>query len=195
MKPTPGPRAAARRLGAGGWLLAALLCVLSGCATRQPSTAGSEQVLPVALSGRLAVRVEPDAPNAKPRSSSGSFELLGEPSRGELRLASPLGSLLAVASWQPGEAWLRADGQTRRFADLDELTREMVGEALPVAALFDWLRGRPWSEAPSEPLPDGAPGFVQLGWQVRLAQAADRLITAVRLTLPAVTVRAKLDPS
>lgn len=169
------------------------LAVLAGCASQPAAEQGD--ALPVAASGRLAVRVEPDMPGSRVRASSGAFELLGRPERGELRLSSPLGSLLAVASWQPGEAWLRADGQARRFADLDELTREMVGEAVPVAALFDWLRGQPWGEAPSEPLPDGQPGFVQLGWQVHLGQSAEGLVTAVRVTPPAVTVRAKLDPS
>ncbi|AKJ27723.1 outer membrane lipoprotein LolB [Caldimonas brevitalea] len=149
----------------------------------------------VAASGRLAVRVEGAAPGGRPRASNAVFELIGDARRGELRLSSPLGSLLAVAHWSPDEAVLRAEGQTRRYASLDDLTREMVGEALPVAALFDWLRGQPWKEAGSEPLPNGDPGFVQLGWQVQLRQAGEGLITAVKTEPPVVTVRAKLDPS
>jgi outer membrane lipoprotein LolB len=30
------------------------------------------------------------------------------------------------------------------FTDLDALTRQALGESVPVSALFDWLQGRPW---------------------------------------------------
>lgn len=166
------------------------MALLAGCATRPPP-----QSLATAVSGRLAVRVDAPEPGASPRSSNAVFELLGEPAAGELRLSSPLGTLLAVARWRPGSAWLQAEGQVRQFSDLDELTREMIGEPLPVAALFDWLRARPWAGAPSEPLPAGATGFSQLGWRVELAQAGEGLIVATRQTPPVVTVRAKVDPS
>lgn len=169
-------------------LAAALL--LAGCATPPASVP-----LATAVTGRIAVRIEAHGPGAAPRASNAVFELLGAPEAGELRLSTPLGTLVAVARWQPGAAWLQADGQLRQFTDLDELTREMLGEPLPVAALFDWLRARPWRDAPSEPLPDGSPGFMQLGWQVALAQAGEGLIVATRQAPPAVTVRAKVDPS
>jgi len=42
--------------------------------------------------------------------------------------------------------------ETRRFASLDELTREALGESVPIEAWFDWLRGRPWPGAPSAPI-------------------------------------------
>lgn len=167
-----------------------VLVLLAGCATKPPVVP-----LATAVSGRLAVRVDAAEPGASPRSSSAVFELLGEPAAGELRLSSPLGTLLAVARWQPGSASLQAEGRVRQFADLDELTREMIGEPLPVAALFDWLRARPWVGAPSEPLAAGGAGFSQLGWLVELAQAGEGLIVATRQTPPAVTVRAKVDPS
>lgn len=173
---------------------AVLACAvaLSGCASlRSPALDG----LMVAASGRLAIRIDAVQPDESPRSSTAFFELLGEPERGELRLSNSLGTTLAVAYWQPGDAWLRAEGETRRFSDLDELTREMVGEPLPVAALFDWLRGRPWPGAASEPLAEGESGFTQLGWRVELARAGDGLITAVRPAAPSVTVRARLDPT
>lgn len=181
-------------MSVAGTLRAAILgcaVVLSGCASlRSPALEG----LAMAASGRLAIRIDAAQPGESARSSTAFFELLGEPARGELRLSNSLGTTLAVAYWQPGEAWLRAEGKTRRYTDLDELTREMVGEPLPVAALFDWLRGRPWNGEASEPLPGGEPGFMQLGWRVELARAGDGLITAVRPSAPSVTVRARLDP-
>lgn len=172
------------------WLLA-LLVLLSGCASLAPP---GQEPLATAVSGRLAVRVEPIEPGGAVRASSGSFELLGTPQLGELRLSTPLGTVVAVARWRPGEVSLRADGQTRRYDDLDQLTRDMIGEALPVEALFDWLRGRPWEGVPSEPLPDGEAGFTQLGWRVLLTQAGEGLIVATRPAPPSVTVRAKVDP-
>lgn len=172
-------------------LLLALAVLLAGCASLRSPVEG----LAMAASGRLAIRIEAARPGESPRASTAFFELLGEAARGELRLSNTLGTTVAVAWWQPGEAWLRAEGRTQRYADLDELTREMVGEPLPVAALFHWLRGEPWPGAASEPLDGGAPGFRQLGWSVQLEQAADGLITAVRQVPPVVTVRARLDRS
>src|SRR5207244_13623349 len=103
-----------------------------------------------------------------------------------------LGTVLAQARGSPGRvALLTSKGETR-FASLDELTREVLGESLPVAALFDWLRGRPWSGAPSAAAATGdEAGFQQLGWVVSLARFGEGLIAAKRPQAPAVTVRAK----
>mgnify|MGYP005754889467 CR=1 FL=1 len=159
--------------------------VLAGCA----SLPAPDASLDLAASGRLAVRVE--APEGV-RASTAQFELLGRPRQGELRLASPLGTVLAVARWQPGQAWVQAQGERRDYASLDDLTRDLMGEALPVEALFDWLQARPWPGAPSEGRPDG-PGFLQLGWTVGLEGASEGLIVARRSLPTPVTVRAKVD--
>jgi outer membrane lipoprotein LolB len=172
-----------------GWCMA-LLVSLSACSTLAPP---GQPPLQTAISGRMAVRVDPVEPGGTPRSSSGSFELLGTPAAGELRLSTSLGTTVAVARWRPGEVLLQADGQIRRYDDLDQLTRDMIGESLPVEALFDWLRGRPWPGSASESLPDGDAGFQQLGWRVSLAQAGEGLILASRSAPPVVTVRAKVD--
>lgn len=163
-----------------------VVLALGGCASL-PAPDGS---LDVAASGRLAVRV--DAPDGT-RASTAQFELLGRPQQGELRLSSPLGTVLAVARWQPGQAWVQAQGERRDYGNLDDLTRDLMGEALPVEALFDWLQARPWPGASSQARSDG-PGFVQLGWTVGLEGAADGLIVARRSLPTPVTVRAKVDP-
>ena len=46
---------------------------------------------------------------------------------------------------------------------LEDLSREALGEALPLAAWPDWLAGRPWGGAPHRATEGG---FEQLGWQV-----------------------------
>ena len=168
-------------------LLAATL--LGGCASvGQHAPAGAETI-----SGRLSVRV--DATAASPaRSESGNFELKGSPDHGQLNLSSPLGTVLAQARWSGRQAWLTTSQGETAYPDLDALTQEMLGERLPVAALFDWLRGRPWAGAPSRAnaAPAG-PGFQQLGWSVDLARVDEGWISAQRAQPPTVTVRARVD--
>ena len=145
------------------------------------------------LSGRLAVRVDAYE-GAAARSENAAFELQGTPQAGRLNLSTPLGSVLAQARWAPGSVVLNTPQGQRSFSDLDALTQEVLGESVPLAALFDWLRGRPWSGAAS--IASVAPseaGFAQLGWTVSLARFDDGLVVATRARAPVVTVRAKLD--
>lgn len=145
------------------------------------------------LSGRLAVRVE--ATQGVPaRSVSAGFELRGDAGRGRLDLSTPLGSVLAQARWSPGSVVLATPQGDTRYEDLDALTSAVLGESLPVAALFDWLRGRPWPGAASTPnVAPAEPGFAQLGWVVSLARFDDAQVAARRERAPVVTVRAQLD--
>ena len=175
---------AARRLAAH--VLAAALALglglgLSACSTLQPAPPA-----PAAFAGRLSVKVESDPPHAV----AAAFELRGTPQAGQLDLATPLGSLMARARWSPAEVVLATPNEEKAYPDLDALTRAVLGESLPVPALFDWLRGRPWDGAPSERLADG---FAQLGWTVSLAQFAQGAIEARRTQAPPVTVRARLE--
>ena len=163
--------------------------VVAGCASVAPlgPSTGSESI-----SGRLALRVE--AAGSEPaRAFSAAFDLRGDAQSGALGLSTPLGGMLAQARWQHGEVVLMTPQGTRRFADLDALTREVLGESVPIEAWFDWLRGRPWRATASAPTTNSA-GFEQLGWSVDLARFADGAVSATRLRpLPAVTVRIQLD--
>jgi outer membrane lipoprotein LolB len=169
-------------------LLAALTLV--ACATTQQR---GESIDGENLSGRIAVRVEA-TPEAAARSENAAFELQGSAQTGRLILSTPLGSVVAQARWTPGSVVLATPQGERSFVDLDALTREVLGESLPVGALFDWLRGRPWPGAPSiETAAPAEPGFEQLGWKVSLARFNEGWVTARRDLAPVVTVRAKLD--
>jgi outer membrane lipoprotein LolB len=151
------------------------------------------------ISGRLSVRV--DATASTPSSAvSGNFELSGTPAAGRLNLSSPLGTVMAQASWSPGRAVLVTPQGESSYPDLDGLTLAMLGERLPVAALFDWLKGRPWSGAPSAlNQPPADKGFQQLGWQVSLMRLAEGWISAERapsqgaFEAPRVLVRAQVE--
>jgi outer membrane lipoprotein LolB len=159
------------------------LAALGGCATFRPEEP------PPDLAGRLAVRVEASAQTPS-RSFSADFDLRGNADRGTLRLTGPLGATLAEVRWLPGRAEL-ADAQgTRAFDTLDAMTQQLFGEALPLLALIDWLRGRPWPGAPNVKRDDG---FEQLGWRVGLAGFADGVLQATRDSAPAVSFRARLE--
>ncbi len=165
-------------------LLAASL--LTACATPRPPAQPGEAPW---TSGRLSVRIDA-TPTQAAQGVSAAFELRGDGDSGELRLLSPLGSRLAAARWSPAVAVLETPQGEQRYATLDDLSRQALGEALPLAALPDWLKGRPWSAVPHA-VNDA--GFEQLGWQVLLGQRNQGLIEARRAAPPGVTVRVRLD--
>jgi outer membrane lipoprotein LolB len=123
-------------------LVLVLAALAAACTTVPPAPPATGDV----LSGRLALRVEPVGSEA-PRAVSAAFDLRGDSRAGTLGLSTPLGSMLAQARWSPAEVVLTTPRETRRFASLDELTREALGESVPIEAWFDWLRGRPWPGA------------------------------------------------
>ena len=155
-------------------LLLAASALLTGCATP------AAQTTPVAASsnvwtGRMALQVQEDAS----QSFSASFELKGTAQAGELTLFSPLGSTMALMSWAPGAATLRASGQTRQFDSLDALAAQATGTALPVGALFDWLSGV------NTPVP---------GWQADLSDLGRGRLSAKRTDPPpAADLRVAFD--
>ena len=172
-----------RRRAAAAAVLA-LAAFLSGCATTRPPEGGDW------LSGRISVKV--DAIDARPaRNISSAFELRGDADQGELRLTSPLGTRVATAFWAPGVARLVTPDGENRYPDLDTLSREALGEALPLRALPAWLRGQPWPGAESR---RSDAGFEQLGWKVALTRYAEGWLEVTRAAAPAVTVKAKLEP-
>jgi outer membrane lipoprotein LolB len=176
----------------GSELLAAPIAaiVLAACASIPQ---GATPVGGETLAGRLAVKVDASEGVAA-RSETAAFELQGSAEAGRLNLATPLGSVIAQARWGAGTVALVTPQGERRFADLDALTQEVLGESVPVTALFDWLRGRPWPGATSQVITT-PPGFAQLGWAVDLTRLSEGWVTARRERAPSVTVRAKLEAS
>lgn len=160
-------------------------------APRQPDGGHPIAGLEPPLSGRLVLQVE----GMPERSFAADFELRGSARQGELMLSGPLGATAARAQWAPGMARLVSLQGESSAPDLDTLAEQALGTALPIAALFDWLRGRPFAPAPTLPLDNGEPGFDQLGWQVSLTRLAERRIEVRRMAPPKVTVRLLLDDS
>ena len=173
------------------WSLLLAAVLLSGCASLKHQDAEVREG-DLRLTGKLSVQVDADegSPDGQKRGGSGAFELIGGPAAGQLELSTPLGSLVARASWSRDEASLKTPDGERLYPDLDALTREMLGEPIPVTALFDWMQGRAWSREPSTKLENG---FEQLGWRIDLSRFADGILIATRIAAPVVVLRARIE--
>jgi outer membrane lipoprotein LolB len=191
---TPRDLSLWRRAG----MVAATLLLATGCAT-VPALAPRGD----SLSGRLTLRVE-DFGMQPPRTLSAAFDLRGDARAGTFGLSTPLGTMLALARWSPNEVVLTTPQGERSFASLAELTREAVGQSVPIEAWFDWLRGRPWPGAPSSATAPtagartspGPVGFSQLGWSVDLSHFHEGNVIATRSEpAPTVSARIHLDPA
>lgn len=146
------------------WLAAFALAVVAGCAS-PPRANGPADPVAGPWSGRLALQVQDQAS----QSFSAAFELKGSARSGELALFGPLGGTLAVLAWAPGQATLNSNGQLRQFHSVDALVAHATGSAIPVAALFDWLRGI------DTPVP---------GWRADLSQLGQGRLAAKRIEPP-----------
>lgn len=150
------------------WALLGFAVLLAGCASPSRTTTAA----PTFWTGRIGVHIQ----SQPPQSLSAAFELQGSAERGELQLLSPIGSTLAQLSWAPHSAQLVQGSRQWASNNLDELTTQLAGTPLPVAALFDWLSGQ---------------GTTPPGWQVDLSQWPQGQIQAERQS-PAPAVRLKL---
>lgn len=127
--------------------LVILAAALAGCATTstQPagSTAGAAAVAPyretIELSGRLQVTYQKDG---QPGSTNGGFEWSQRPGQIDVAFLSPLKQTVATISVTPQGATLTEAGRAPRTAsDIDTLSAQALGWALPVSGLRDWLQG------------------------------------------------------
>ncbi|MCE2918092.1 MAG: outer membrane lipoprotein LolB [Rubrivivax sp.] len=179
------------RFAAGAVALAVAAC------TQVPGVGDGPVAAPTAAStpstdatGRLAVAVE--AHEGQPAQGfNASFELRGRREMGELLLATATGQRLARLSWKGESALLETPERgVQRYDSLASLSRQMFGEVLPLAALPDWLAGRPMDDVSSQKT---AAGFVQLGWTLDLARQTEGLLVARRELPPTIVLRVRLD--
>jgi len=148
---------------------------LAGCA-QTPRATAQDGLKNEFWTGRISLQVQSEPA----QSFSASFELRGGAERGELSLVSPLGNVLGVLRWAPGEALLDSgNGKVQRFASVDELMAQATGAAVPLGALFAWLRG------------DNAAAS---GWSADLSRYQDGRISAKRSQpAPQADLRVVLD--
>lgn len=160
-----------------GGLLAVLLTTMvfiAGCAHRT-GPAPSNDIKTGPWSGRLGLQIQSQPVQA----FFAGFELKGQAEQGELVLISPLGSVLGLMRWFPGEAVLESGSDVKRYASVDALLEAATGAAIPVAALFDWLAGK---------------NTALNGWSADLAQQTQGKISAKRIDpAPQIDLRIVLD--
>jgi len=119
--------------------------------------------------GRLALTVPGNALQS-PQAYFAGFELDGQAMQGRLQVLNPLGHILASLHWSPGQARLEKGNEVQTFDSVSAMTEALLGQALPLQALFDWLEGR------ASPVK---------GWEVDVSAHGEGKITAKRLQPPA----------
>lgn len=145
----------------------------AGCSSTAPGVRGGQGS--EAWSGRFHLKTQAE----RPHSVTAIFTLEGSAKHGQLMLWSPIGTALAQATWGDDYARLVVSDQTTHFANMDELTTTLMGSAIPVWALFDWLQGRPTAVD---------------GWEVGLERlTAGRIEARRHHPLPVTEVRILID--
>ena len=149
--------------------------LIAGCA-RPISDTAPNSLRNEFWTGRISLNVKSEPE----QSFSAGFELKGRSERGELTLISPLGNVLGVLRWAPGEAELDSGNRNiQRFDSVDALMAQATGAAVPLSALFAWLQG------------DNATAS---GWSADLSRQAEGRILATRMQpMPRADLRVVLD--
>ena len=150
------------------WLALPWVVWLAGCAS--PALAPGSDRETFSRSGRFAVVVEQAAQDTQ--AVQGGFLWRDEGRRLTIDLSNPFGSVLARIQIEPGRAELTRSDGSREIADSpDALLAQVVGQALPVAGLRDWLQGRHAGAAQVKTDSEGRlASLSQLGWQVQLSR-------------------------
>lgn len=182
--------------------LGVLAAAVAGCATVAPTEPATQ-----IYSGRFAASV---SRGEQREAVSGRFTLATHPDRTELDLASPLGNTVARVSAEANHATLtapRADGTlaTWRGDSPDALAESVLGFALPVSGLADWIAGRPVPGRSARLFPASglAQRIEQDGWTIAIEERFDGTGAPRRLSFDhnaatptgaSVRLRLVLDP-
>lgn len=170
--------------------LLCLACAVSACshlvaaphppanATDTGTSNGAATPARLALQGQLSIKLLAWQ-NLPAKGLSLGFFFSGHTDQGLLDLMTPLGTLMAQVGWHADEAWVVNQEGRQTFADLDELSRQTLGEALPLRHLVHWMQGQPDPGQPSS-LTDQPGVFEQAGWRIDTREFAEQRIQATR---------------
>jgi outer membrane lipoprotein LolB len=166
------------------WITIALLISLSACSqfpgrptqASAPVSSAEQQT----LQGQLSIKLQAFQGQEAKGISLGFF-FNGSAEGGQLDLMTPMGSQVAQVRWTPSGAWLKTDQAPgeRHFDTLGELSEEVLGEPLPLAALMHWVQGRPDPDLPAASNTT-AQSFDQSGWHVDTTDIAIGRLSAQR---------------
>jgi len=159
-------------------LVAAVLS-LTGCATPTTSHLSSAPVGAyrdtIDLNGKINVVYQKSEGGRE--GVSGQFSWIQRPGRIEVSLFTPTGQTAAEISVTPESATLTQAGREPRTAsDIDALTQQALGYALPVAGLRDWLQGYAVDAQGKRFVASPANNNVLTrdGWQLRFTEWQDK---------------------
>lgn len=164
--------------------LGAFALLIAGCATltSSPLTPPARDSLDAfSLEGRFSLRNED-------KNYSGRLSWQHQGADNQLLLSSPFGQGMAEITTTTGWARLTtSDGKRYEAADSETLTQQVLGYALPLTLLTDWVRGRGNAAGSSEQDAHGRPLRLRHeDWRIEYAydndeaQAPPSLIIAER---------------
>ena len=146
------------------------------------------------LSGRVAVR------NGEESLSANIEWRHGGDGTDRILLTSPLGQGLAELNADAAGAHLEtADRQSFSAADLEGLSEQVFGAALPLSSLPRWVVGQVWNAVEALQIDGrGRPqSFLDRGWRVAYlhyeADTADALPTFIQLRRDDLDVKLRID--
>jgi outer membrane lipoprotein LolB len=169
-----------------GPLLATCAAVLAACAAVPP------EALPpggFSLIGRVSVRYGEEA-------ASGRLTWRHSAAGDELLISTPLGQGVAEITRRDGVYTLvAANGERYSAADPERLTRQVLGYALPLDGLPDWVQGRPEKGVEAVTRYDGErlAELRQRGWLIDYSAGDERPPKRVRLTRGDLDIRLVID--
>jgi len=179
--------------GAAGWRPAIIVALavassIAGCASLPPETALADRF---ALVGRVAVRYGDEA-------ASGRVTWRHGAATDDLVISTPLGQGIAAITRRDGVYTLVTAKEERyTAADPERLTEQVLGWALPLGGLPDWVQGRAQPGVSAEPRYDGGrlAELRQLGWTIEYSgyDASGRLPTRLRLRRGDLDIRLAID--
>lgn len=143
------------------------------------AASGTETATHLSLQGQLSIKLH--AWQTLPaKGLSLGFFFSGHTDQGLLDLMTPLGTLMAQVGWQADEAWVVTSQGRQTYQDLDELSRQTLGEALPLRSLVHWMQGVPDpSQVSTTTNEDGV--FEQAGWRIDTRELGAQRLQASRL--------------
>jgi len=167
-------------------LFAGVVALLASCATVPPETLPPGSF---SLVGRVAVRYGDEA-------ASGRVAWRHSHTADELVISTPLGQGVAEITRRDGVYTLvAANGERYSATDPERLTRQVLGYALPLDGLPDWVQGRPEQgvEAVTRYDGDRLAELRQRGWLIDYSGGDERPPKRVRVTRGDLDIRLVID--